>query len=83
MLALVTIFLITFSAAFITVRFYRAIDGWQGSRQSLVGQQNKPSKRSLKAQLGFFISLISEPRQKARTVRLPSPKNGVKAPWGW
>ena len=80
MLDLVTIFLITFSAAFITVRFYRAVDGWQGSRQPLVGQQNKPSKISLKAQLG---SLIFEPTQKAKTVRLRSPKNGVKAPWGW
>ena len=76
MLALVTIFLITFSAAFITVRFYRALDGWQGSRQTLGGQQNKPSKMSL-------TSLISEPKQKAKTVRLRSPKNGVEAPWGW
>ena len=82
MLGLVTIFLITFSVAFITVRFYRAVDGWQGSRQPLVGQQNKPSKMSLKAQLGF-ISLIFEPKQKAKTVRLRSATNGVKAPWGW
>ena len=82
MLELVTILLITFSAAFITVRFYRAVNGWQGFRQPLVGQQNKPSKMSLKAQLGF-LSLISEPKQKAKIVRLRSPKNGVKAPWGW
>jgi hypothetical protein len=80
MLALVTIFLITFSVAFITVRIYRAVDGWQGSRQALVGQRNKPSKMSLIAQLGL---LISEPRQKAKTVRLRSPINAVKAPWGW
>ena len=80
MLTIVTILLITFSAAFITIRFYRAIDGWQGSKQLLVGKQNKPSKKSLKAQLGL---LISEPRQKAKTVRLRSPKNEVKAPWGW
>ena len=82
MLDLVTLFLITFSVAFIAVRFYRAIVGWQGFRQPLVGQQNKPSKMSLKAQLGF-LSLIFEPKQKAKTVRLRSPKNGVKAPWGW
>lgn len=82
MLELVTIFLITFSAAFISVRFYRAVSGWQGFRQPLVGQQNKPSKMSLKTQLGF-LSLISEPKQIAKTVRLRSPKNGVKAPWGW
>ena len=80
MLALVTILLITFSVAFITIRFYRAVDGLQGSRKQLVGQQNKPSKMSLKAQLGL---LFSEPNQKARTVRLRSPENGVKAPWGW
>jgi len=80
MLGLVTIFLITFSAAFITVRIYRAVDGWQGSRQQLVGPQNTPSKMSLVAQLGL---LISEPKQKAKTVRLRGPINGVKAPWGW
>jgi hypothetical protein len=82
MLDLVKIFLITLSAAFIAVRFYRAVDGWQGFRQPLVGQQNKPSKISLKAQLGF-ISLIFEPKQKGKTVRLRSATNGVKAPWGW
>ena len=82
MLELVTIFLVTFSAAFIIVRFYRALDGWQGFRQPSAGQKNKPSKMSLKGQLGF-MSLIAEPKQKARTVRLPGPKNGVKAPWGW
>ena len=80
MLELVAIFLIAFSAAFITVRFYRALDGWQGFRQPLAGQENNSSKVSLKAQLG---SLISEPSQKAKTVRLRSPINGVKAPWGW
>lgn len=82
MLDLVTMFLITFLIAFIAVRFYRAVDGWQGFRQPLVGQQNKPTSMSLKAQLGF-ISLISEPKQKAKTVRLRSHRNGIKAPWGW
>ena len=80
MLGLVTIFLITFAAAFIAVRFYRAVDGGQGSRQPLVAQQNEPSKMSLRAQLGL---LISEPKQKAKTARVHSPANGVKAPWGW
>jgi len=82
MLDLVTLFLITLLTAFIAVRFYRAVDGWQGFRQPLVGQKNKTSNMSLKTQLGF-ISLISEPRQKARTVRLRSDRNGIKAPWGW
>ena len=82
MLELVTILLITFSAAFITVRFYRGVNGWQGFRQPFERQQNKPSKTSLKAQLGF-LSLIFEPKQKAKIVRLRGPKNGVKAPWGW
>ena len=80
MLALVTIFFITLSIALIIVRFYRALEGWQGSRQLLVGQPGKPSKMSLKDQLGL---LFSEPKQKAKTVRLRSPSNGVKAPWGW
>ena len=81
MLDLVTLFLITLLAAFIAIRIYRAIVGWQGFRQPLVGQQNEPSKMSLRAQLEY--SLISGPKQKAKTVRLLSPKNGVKAPWGW
>jgi len=81
MLDLGTLFLIAFSAAFITVRLYHAVVGLQGFRQLLVGQQNEPSKMSLRAQLEY--SLISEPKQKAKTVRLLSPKNGVKAPWGW
>lgn len=80
MLSIVTIFLLTFAAAFIAVRFYRAVDGWRGSRQLSVGQENKPSKMSLRAQLGL---LISEPKQKAKTVRVRSPANGVRAPWGW
>lgn len=82
MFDLVTIFLTTVSAAFIAVRFYRAIDGWQGFRHPLVGHQKKPSKMSLKALLGL-ISRISEPKQEAKTARLRSPKNGVEAPWGW
>jgi len=82
MLDLVTIFLITLSAAFIAVRFYRAVNGWQGFRQPLVGQQHIRSRMSLKPQMGF-ISLISEPKQKAKIVRLRSATNGVKAPWGW
>ena len=80
MLGLVTIFLITFSVAYITVRFYRAIDGWQGSVQPSTGQRNKPSKRSLVTQLG---SMLSEPNQKAKTVRLRGSNSAVKAPWGW
>ena len=82
MLDLVTHFLFTFLTAIIAVRLYRALAGWQGFRQPLVGHQNRPSHMSLKAQLGF-ISLISEPRQKAKAVRPRSPKNGIKAPWGW
>jgi len=82
MLDLVTHFLYTFLTAFIAVRFYRAVDGWQGFRQPAMWQQNNPSYMSLKAQMGF-ISLISEPKQKAKDVRLRSPKNGVKVPWGW
>jgi len=82
MLALVTIFLFTFLVAFIAVRLYRVVAGWQGFRNPVVEQQSKPSRMSLKAQLGF-ISLISEPKQKAKLVRLRSPKNGIKAPWGW
>ena len=82
MLALVTIFLCTFLISFVAVRLYRALAGWQGFRRPVVEQQGKPSRMSLKAQLGF-ISLISEPKQKARAVRLRSHKSGIRAPWGW
>jgi len=82
MLDLVTHFLFTFLIALIAVRLYRAVSGWQSFRRPVVEQQNKPSRMSLKAKLGF-LSLISESKQKAKVVRLRSPKNGVKAPWGW
>jgi len=82
MLDLVTHFLYTFLTAFIAVRFYRALDGWQGFRQPLLEQQHIRSRMSLKPQMGF-ISLISEPKQKAKIVRLRCATNGVKAPWGW
>ena len=82
MLDLFIHFLFTFLTAFIAVRFCRAVDGWQGFRQPLVGQQNNPSDMSLRAQLEF-MSLSSEPKQKAKVVRLRSAMNGVKAPWGW
>ena len=60
MLDLFTHFLYTFLTAFIAVRFYRAVDGWQGFRQPAVWQQNKPSYMSLKAQMagpaGFHMT---------------------------
>jgi hypothetical protein len=82
MLDLFIHFLFTFLTAFIAIRFCRAVDGWQGFRQPLVELQHIRSRMSLKTQMGF-ISLISEPKQKAKVVRLRSATNGVKAPWGW
>lgn len=82
MLALIAIFLSTFLVAIIVVRAYRAVAGWQGFRQVVVGRDKKTTRMTLKAQMGY-ITLMAKPRQKARAVRLRSPKDGIKKPWGW
>ena len=82
MLALVTIFLGTFLIALVVVRLYRAVAGWQGFKQGVVGREGKASRMTLKAQMGY-ITLLSASRQEAKSVRLRSPKGGIKAPWGW
>jgi len=82
MLALISIFLGTFLIAAIAVRLYRAVAGWQGFRQVLVGREKKTTRTTLKAQMGY-ITLMAAPRQKARAIRLRSPKGGIKTPWGW
>jgi cytochrome c oxidase assembly protein Cox11 len=82
MLALVTIFLTTFLIAFVAVHLYRAVAGWQGLKQAVVGRENKATSTTLKAQMGF-ITLMGPSRKKAKSVRLRSPKDGIKAPWGW
>ena len=82
MLALIAIFLSTFLIAVIAVRLYRALAGWQGFRQVVVGRDKKTTRMTLKAQMGY-ITLMAAPRQKAKAVRLRNPKDGIKAPWGW
>jgi hypothetical protein len=87
MLALVTIFLATLLIAAATIWLYRSLAGWQGFKHS-VGvpgvQRPTGSKAGLKlsAQQGF-ISLFGSSKEAVRNKRLRSPKNGIKAPWGW
>ncbi len=53
MLSIVTIFLLTFAAAFIAVRFYRAVDGWQGSRQPIGGARKQTFKDVTQGSVGI------------------------------
>ena len=82
MLALVTIFLTTFLIAVVAVQLYRAMAGWQGFRQTVVGRGNKATRTTLKSQMGY-ITLMAPSQKKAKSVRLRSPKDGFKTPWGW
>mgnify|MGYP001813139412 CR=1 FL=1 len=86
MLALITIFLATFLIAVTVIWLYRSIAGWQGFSDG-VGSRKQQTKNmrpnmKLSAQQGF-ISMFSSSREVARAKKLRSPKDGIKAPWGW
>ena len=82
MLELVTILLITLPISAVSVWLYRTVSGWKGFNRAVVARRGPAVRMKLTAQQGY-ISLISEPKQKAKVVRLRGPKNGVKVPWGW
>ena len=86
MLALITIFLATFLVAVTVIWLYRSIAGWQGFTDSVQGRKtqtkNPRPNMKLSAQQGF-ISMFSSSREAARSKKLRSPKDGIKAPWGW
>ncbi len=84
MLALVTIFLVTLLIATATIWLYRSLTGWQGFKGGVAVQSSKRSKAGskLSVQQGF-ISLFAPSKESVKHRRLRSPKNGIKAPWGW
>jgi hypothetical protein len=82
MLALITIFLITFTVSATAVWLYRRITSWGGFSTSVVGRTRPASRMRIELQQGF-ISLVSSPRKQAKTVKLRVPRGGIKTPWGW
>jgi len=83
MLELLTIFLATFLVSAATIRLYRALAGWQGFNQSVVGRQKTTSLMKLKPQQGFISLMAPLKQQKAKSVRLRNSSGTIKAPWGW
>ena len=81
MLALVAIFLVTLIASATAVWLYRMISGWQGFTTTLVGRPHSTVKMKIGMQQGF-VQLAATPRGQAKSVRLHSPKDGFKTPWG-
>jgi hypothetical protein len=83
MLELVTIFVTTLLIAATTIWMYRSLAGWQGFKRNVQTQKGKNTAgMKLRVQQGF-ISMFSTSHEKARNKRLRSPKDGIKAPWGW
>lgn len=84
MLALVSLFLATLLIALTTIWLYRSLAGWQGFRRDVSASSSKDSGVGFKpgSQKGF-TSLFVSSREMVRNKTLRSPKNGIKAPWGW
>jgi hypothetical protein len=83
MLALVTIFIASCLIALTIIWMYRLLAGWQGLKSNVPTQKGKNTVgMKLNVQQGF-ISMFSTSHENARNKRLRSPKDGIKAPWGW
>jgi hypothetical protein len=83
MLAFVTIFVATLLIAATTIWMYRSFAGWQGFKRNVQTQKGKNTAgMKFRVQQGF-ISMFSTSHENARNKRLRSPKDGIKAPWGW
>lgn len=82
MLALVSIFLFTLAVSAVAVWLYRRISGWHGFTHTLVARPRSASRTRIGLQQGF-ISMISDHRVQAKSVRLRTPRGGLKTPWGW
>jgi hypothetical protein len=83
LLALVTIFVATLLIATTTIWMFRSLAGWQGFKRNV---QTQKGKNTAGMKLGLqhgFISMFSTSYENARNKRLRSPKDGIKAPWGW
>ena len=82
MLELVVIFLVTLLISITTIWLYRKLSGWHGFEDKVVGR-HKPNPRMKVGLQQGFVSLMTKPTSKAKTVRLPRQSGGHKAPWGW
>jgi len=82
MLALVTIFIFTILVSVTAIWSYRKVAGWHGFTHTVMGRTGPTMHMTVRAQQGF-ITLNPAPSERARILRLRSPKGGIKAPWGW
>ena len=82
MLALVSIFVMTFLISFVAVRFYRLITGWAGFSEDILGRADSNMIMTVKTQQGF-ITLNPKSKDRVRKIRLRSPAGGIRSPWGW
>lgn len=82
MLVLVTIFVFTLLISFLAVRLYRAVAGWSGFNETILGRPVLTTQLTVRAQQGF-VDLNIKGSGGIKIVRLRSPKGGFKSPWGW
>jgi len=75
----ITLFLITLTILIIAVWAYRSVHNRQGFKQKVMANPVTATRPILKAQQGF----ISLSRERTKHKKLPGPKGGYKAPWGW
>jgi hypothetical protein len=82
MLALASMFLVTFIVSASAIWLYRKLSVGHGFTETLVGRPQSTTRMKIGAQQGF-ISLVPERRGKSKNVILRSPKGKIKTPWGW
>ena len=82
MLAIVTIFLVTFITSVTAIWVYRKVSGWSGFSESLVGRPRASARTKIGAQNGF-ISLYARHNKGAKQVKLRGYRKNIKTPWGW
>jgi len=82
MLAIATIFLVTFVTSVTAIWVYRKISGWSGFSASLVGRPRASARMKIGAQHGF-ISLYARNNKGVKQVKLRGSRKNIKTPWGW
>jgi hypothetical protein len=82
MLELVTIFLASLLTATTTIWLYRFLAGWEGLKAGVGSRKDMGTGLKLSPQQGFIAPFASS-RGVVKTKRLRSPRNSIKAPWGW
>ena len=79
---LVTFLVITFLVTTIAIRLFRAMSGWRGFKQVIVGRTEAP-RNNYSAQQGYITLRPSGQKEVKTAARFRSPERDVKAPWGW